>query len=70
MQLVSPYDPAAPDVAKLARATPARPFYVVSPVRGYIPDSLLNGDFVFTKTGVLYRVTLAASPPVSAQSIP
>jgi hypothetical protein len=66
-QLVSFYDPAAPDVAKLARAVPARPFYVVSPVRGYVPDSLLNGDFVFAKTGVLYRATLAASRPASVQ---
>jgi len=41
--------------AFLARVA-ARPFYVVSPVPGYVPDSLLNGDFTFVKTGVLYRV--------------
>ncbi|MFZ4395418.1 MAG: hypothetical protein ACOYOU_07310 [Kiritimatiellia bacterium] len=38
------------------RRVAARPFYVVSPVPGYVPDSLLNGDFAFVKTGVLYRV--------------
>ena len=61
VQLISPYDPAPPDVAKLARADPARPFYVVSPVPGYVPASLLEGDFVFARTGVLYRVTLATA---------
>ncbi|MEI8242205.1 MAG: hypothetical protein WCI17_02950 [bacterium] len=35
----------------------ARPLYVVSPVPGYVPASLLAGDYVFVKTGVLYRAT-------------
>ena len=57
-QLISPYDLCAPDVVQLARADPARPFYVVSPTRGYVPEGLLDGSFAFSRTGVLYRVRL------------
>jgi hypothetical protein len=42
--------------AFLARVA-GRPLYVVSPVPGYVPASLLAGGYTFAKTGVLYRAT-------------
>ena len=44
-----------------------RVLYVVSPVPGYVPAPLLNGDFAFARTGVLYRVTRVVSAPDKAQ---
>ena len=55
-QIISFYDPNALDVAHLVAKDPVRPVYVVSPVPGYVPADLLNGNFQFIKTGVLYRV--------------
>ena len=57
-QLISPYDPGAPDAVQLARTDLTRPFYVVSPTRGYVPDVVLDGTFAFSRTGVLYRARL------------
>lgn len=55
IRLFSPFHAPLPDLAKLARKAD-RPFYVVSPAPGYVPDSLRTGAFAFSKTGVLYRV--------------
>ena len=60
VRILSPY---GADAATIS----VRPFYVVTPVPGYVPVSLLNGDYLFSKTGVLYRVTRVVSRPAKAQ---
>jgi len=60
VRIISPYDLDETELTNLVCAAPERPFYVVSPVPGYVPAGLLSGDFAFAKTGVLFRVTRKA----------
>ena len=61
VKIMASFDAGDTYETNLVSAVSEHPFYIVSPVSGYVPDCLLNGAFVFTKTGVLYRVTHAAA---------
>ena len=53
-RLHTPWNP--PVFSEAARAAEEKRFYVVSPVDGYAPEWLLEGDFTFKKHGVVFQV--------------